>query len=130
MLFLFVISLLVLFLFPWTTLLKRMFPRLSVNSRSVLALSSEFDLLHSHVQEWEQFWESSFNIHVRGNLELSRIIHASVYGIVSALVSKRSSQPHDELFYGLSPTGLGRGGGAELSDYEGEICGCFPWCGE
>lgn len=52
--------------------------------------------------------------------ELSRVVQASLYAIVSALPSKHTAQPmYNELFYGLSPTGLGRGGGSQLSDYEG-----------
>lgn len=75
-------------------------------------------LLASHVSEWEHFWRNDFNIQAHGNLELSRVIHVSLYAIVSALPSKNSNQVHDELFYGLSPTGLGRGG-SKLDDYEG-----------
>lgn len=82
-------------------------------------LLPELELLASHVTEWEHFWRD-FNIQALGNLELSKVIHASIYAIFSALPSKRTSQVTDELFYGLSPTGLGRGG-SELSDYEG-VC--------
>lgn len=72
------------------------------------------------MSEWESFW-SSFNITINTtDQELSRTIQASLYAIVSALPAKRSSQLHDELFYGLSPTGLGRGG-SQLSDYEGTV---------
>ena len=75
-------------------------------------------LLESHVNEWESFWTQSFSVQAKGNLDLSRVFHSSLYAIVAALPSKNSSQEHDDLFYGLSPTGLGRGG-AQLSDYEG-----------
>lgn len=52
--------------------------------------------------------------------ELSRVVQASLHAIVSALPAKHTAQPmYNELFYGLSPTGLGRGGGSQLSDYEG-----------
>ena len=89
--------------------------RLLVPLVTVLAKNK---LLESHVNEWESFWTQSFSVQTKGNLDLSRVIHSSLYAIVAALPSKNSSQEHGDLFYGLSPTGLGRGG-APLSDYEG-----------
>ena len=47
----------------------------------------------------------------------AKSIHASIYGIVSALPSLISYQ-ESNTFYGLSPNGLGRGG-TDLTDYEG-----------
>lgn len=80
-------------------------------------LTPDWDLLTSHAQEWDRFWDS-FNILVKGNEQLARIIHSSIYAIVSALPSRNTSLPAEGLFYGLSPTGLGRGG-SRLDDYEG-----------
>lgn len=44
-------------------------------------------------------------------------IHSSLYYLTSSLPSQNTNLPL-EMFYGLSPTGLGRGG-SNLNDYEG-----------
>lgn len=47
-----------------------------------------------------------------------RAIRSSVFNIVCNLPSEHSNLPQHP-FYGLSPTGLARGGGSDLDDYEG-----------
>jgi trehalose/maltose hydrolase-like predicted phosphorylase len=47
-----------------------------------------------------------------------RAIISSAFNIACNLPSLRTNSPQQHPFYGLSPTGLGRGG-SELSDYEG-----------
>lgn len=73
-------------------------------------------ILKKHRFEWRKFW-NNFDIKINGNEELSKAIHGSIYFLISSLPSLRTNQ-HLNNFYGLSPTGLGRGG-TNLLDYEG-----------
>ncbi|XP_012159096.1 protein-glucosylgalactosylhydroxylysine glucosidase [Ceratitis capitata] len=72
-------------------------------------------LFKKHTEEWHKFWQD-FNIEIEGNLEMSRIINAGAFYLANSLPSLRTNRPNNP-YYGLSPTGLGRG---ELdADYEG-----------
>lgn len=48
----------------------------------------------------------------------SQAVYASIFYLVSSLPSNQTNIPSNA-FYGLSPTGLGRGG-TNLDDYEGK----------
>lgn len=74
-------------------------------------------LLTSHVNEWNKFWTSS-GITVEGDDELAKSIHSSLFFLTSALPSLNTSGVFQKPFYGLSPSGLGRGG-VVLSEYQG-----------
>lgn len=76
---------------------------------------SHKELLVRHVREWKRFWKN-FNIDVDSD-ELSKAIYSSLFYLTSNLPSLNSNLPNRQ-FYGLSPTGLGRGG-RDLNDYEG-----------
>ncbi|XP_065358226.1 protein-glucosylgalactosylhydroxylysine glucosidase [Calliphora vicina] len=81
---------------------------------NVLSLTKQ-DLLEKHTSRWQQFW-NDFQIKVEGNLELSKIINAGIFYMGSCLPSLETNQKNN-LYFGLSPTGLGRG---QLdADYEG-----------
>ncbi|XP_039493003.1 protein-glucosylgalactosylhydroxylysine glucosidase [Drosophila santomea] len=84
--------------------------------QDVLQLSS-INLLQQHTQSWNSFWDNEFSVEIKGDaLELSQIVNAGIFYIVSSLPSLRTNQKN-EPFYGLSPTGLGRG---DLeADYQG-----------
>ncbi|KAG4071845.1 hypothetical protein HA402_006006 [Bradysia odoriphaga] len=81
----------------------------------VLTVSNS-ELFKKHVAEWDKFW-NDFEIKVTGNRILSRAIYASIFYLVSSLPSNETNIPTNA-FYGLSPTGLGRGGKIS-EDYEG-----------
>lgn len=66
-------------------------------------------LLQSHVTEWEQFWQTN-GITVTGDDELAKSLHSSLFFLSSALPSLNRWRLTDTSFYGLSPSGLGRGG--------------------
>ncbi|KAH8334571.1 hypothetical protein KR059_011505, partial [Drosophila kikkawai] len=75
-------------------------------------------LLQKHTDSWNSFWDREFSIELRGDdaLELSQIVNAGIFYLVSSLPSLDTSQ-ENEPFYGLSPTGLGRGN--LEADYQG-----------
>ncbi|CAD7078921.1 unnamed protein product [Hermetia illucens] len=73
-------------------------------------------LLKLHRSEWVEFW-NSFRIRIEDNLELEKAIYGSLFYIASSLPSFKTNHPTVD-YYGLSPTGLGRGG-VDLLDYEG-----------
>nr|XP_044250939.1 protein-glucosylgalactosylhydroxylysine glucosidase [Drosophila takahashii] len=84
--------------------------------QDVLQLSSR-NLLQKHTESWNSFWDNEFSIEIRGDaLELSQIVNAGIFYLVSSLPSIETNQKN-EPFYGLSPTGLGRGN--LESDYQG-----------
>ncbi len=74
-------------------------------------------ILASHTSEWDKFWTSS-GISVEGNDELDKSIHSSLFFLSSALPSLNTSGLFQKPFYGLAPSGLGRGG-VVLSEYQG-----------
>lgn len=74
-------------------------------------------ILTSHTSEWNKFWTSS-GISVEGNDELDKSIHSSLFFLSSALPSLNTSGLFQKPFYGLAPSGLGRGG-VVLSEYQG-----------
>uniref|UniRef100_A0A182K1P1 Protein-glucosylgalactosylhydroxylysine glucosidase n=1 Tax=Anopheles christyi TaxID=43041 RepID=A0A182K1P1_9DIPT len=74
-------------------------------------------LLESHTSLWRTFWNRS-DILITGNEPLQRTVRASVYYLVSNLPFEASFTKQPGPFWGLSPTGLGRGG-TNLEDYEG-----------
>lgn len=71
----------------------------------------------SHTNEWNKFWASS-GISVEGNDELDKSIHSSLFFLSSALPSLNTSGTFQKPFYGLAPSGLGRGG-VVLAEYQG-----------
>ncbi|XP_062121281.1 protein-glucosylgalactosylhydroxylysine glucosidase isoform X2 [Drosophila sulfurigaster albostrigata] len=78
---------------------------------------SDAALLASHTKLWHEFWQQHFSIEITGNaLELSRIVNAGIFYLVSSLPTLSSNQPNDP-YYGLSPTGLARGN--LEADYQG-----------
>lgn len=83
--------------------------------RSILPIRDT--ILSSHVAEWENFWTAS-GISVEGNDELDKSIHASLFFLSSALPSLNTFGLYQKPFYGLAPSGLGRGG-VVLSEYQG-----------
>lgn len=83
--------------------------------RSILQIRDT--ILSSHIAEWEKFWTSS-GISVEGNEELDKSIIASLFFLSSALPSLNTSELYQKPFYGLAPSGLGRGG-VVFSEYQG-----------
>lgn len=69
-----------------------------------------------HTDAWEGHWEK-FGISVTGNMKLNQIIHASFFYLISNLPSEMTNQPNGA-FYGLSPSGIGKGG-VVLEEYQG-----------
>ncbi|XP_028165174.1 protein-glucosylgalactosylhydroxylysine glucosidase isoform X1 [Ostrinia furnacalis] len=73
------------------------------------------ELYQKHVEPWHQlYYQSGFDI--EGNLNLSKIVNGIWYYFLSSLPSEESHQPLNR-YFGLSPTGLARGG--TFDDYEG-----------
>nr|XP_016943082.2 protein-glucosylgalactosylhydroxylysine glucosidase [Drosophila suzukii] len=84
--------------------------------QDVLQLSS-INLFQKHTESWNSFWDNEFSIEIRGDaFELSQIVNAGIFYLVSSLPSIETHQKN-EPFYGLSPTGLGRGN--LEADYQG-----------
>ncbi|KAH8282516.1 hypothetical protein KR054_008130, partial [Drosophila jambulina] len=85
--------------------------------QDVLQLSPK-DLLKKHTDSWSSFWDNEFSIELKGGdvLELSQIVNAGIFYLASSLPSLETNQ-ENEPFYGLSPTGLGRGN--LEADYQG-----------
>ncbi|XP_075992674.1 protein-glucosylgalactosylhydroxylysine glucosidase [Anticarsia gemmatalis] len=73
------------------------------------------ELFQKHVEQWRNLYHQG-GIDIEGNLELGKIVNGIWYYFLSSLPSENSHQPLGR-FYGLSPTGLARGGTFE--DYEG-----------
>ncbi|CAG4943725.1 unnamed protein product [Colias eurytheme] len=73
------------------------------------------ELFDKHVEEWGKLYQEA-SMEIEGNLKLSKIVNGIWYYYLSSLPSHESHQPA-ERFFGLSPTGLARGG--SLTDYEG-----------
>lgn len=78
--------------------------------------------LHSNL--WNKFW-NNFNVEINessssssSSQSLEKIIHSSLYYLMSALPSAYATNQKADIFYGISPTGLGKGG-TNLSEYEG-----------
>lgn len=69
-----------------------------------------------HIVEWKEHWER-FGISVTGNDRLNQIIHASIFYLISNLPSEKTYQPKGP-FYGLSPSGIGKGG-ILYAEYQG-----------
>ncbi|CAG9133486.1 unnamed protein product [Plutella xylostella] len=72
-------------------------------------------LFTSHVEHWHRLYQQA-GMEIEGNLGLSKIVNGIWYYFLSSLPSEQSHQQQDR-FYGLSPTGLARGG--TFDDYEG-----------
>uniref|UniRef100_A0A182K3N7 Glycoside hydrolase family 65 central catalytic domain-containing protein n=1 Tax=Anopheles christyi TaxID=43041 RepID=A0A182K3N7_9DIPT len=70
-----------------------------------------------HRLEMDRMW-AKYGIRVEGNDRLDRVIKASAFYLSSSLPSQTSFQAGSYPFYGLSPSGLGRGG-KELAEYQG-----------
>ncbi|XP_072937087.1 protein-glucosylgalactosylhydroxylysine glucosidase [Epargyreus clarus] len=73
------------------------------------------ELYDKHVEQWQRLYAQS-GMEVEGNLKLAKIVNGIWYYFLSSLPSEESYQPLGR-YYGLSPTGLARGGTFE--DYEG-----------
>ncbi|XP_058447939.1 protein-glucosylgalactosylhydroxylysine glucosidase-like [Malaya genurostris] len=70
-----------------------------------------------HIREMNRIW-SQYGITVEGNDNLDRVLKASSFFLSSSLPGANTYQPSNYPFYGLSPSGLGRGG-EELKEYQG-----------
>ncbi|XP_053664830.1 protein-glucosylgalactosylhydroxylysine glucosidase-like [Anopheles marshallii] len=75
------------------------------------------ELLQAHTSLWGSFWDR-FDILMTGNEPLQYVVRASVFYLVSNLPFEASFTRSPGPFWGLGPTGLGRGG-TNLDDYEG-----------
>ncbi|XP_058058653.1 protein-glucosylgalactosylhydroxylysine glucosidase-like [Anopheles bellator] len=75
----------------------------------------DFERLHR--REMDQMWEK-YGLRVEGSDRLDRVIKASAFYLSSSLPSPSTFQPSSYPFYGLSPSGLGRGG-KEQAEYQG-----------
>ena len=85
--------------------------------RDILVREANADtLFNRHIAAWEGHWET-FGISVTGNMNLNQIIHASIFYLISNLPSENTNQPKDQ-FYGLSPSGIGKGG-VLYAEYQG-----------
>lgn len=73
------------------------------------------DLYDKHVEQWQRLYLQG-GIDIEGNLKLAKVVYGVWYYFLSSLPSEESYQTPDR-FFGLSPTGLARGGTFE--DYEG-----------
>ncbi|CAH2067404.1 unnamed protein product, partial [Iphiclides podalirius] len=73
------------------------------------------ELYEKHLEQWQRLYQKA-TIQIEGNLKLAKIVNGIWYYILSSLPSEESHLPLDR-FFGLSPTGLARGG--TLDDYEG-----------
>ncbi|XP_041984111.1 protein-glucosylgalactosylhydroxylysine glucosidase-like isoform X1 [Aricia agestis] len=73
------------------------------------------DLYDKHLEAWQKLY-SHASMQIEGNLQLAKIVNGIWYYFLSSLPSEESFS-HQERYYGLSPTGLARGG--TLDDYEG-----------
>ncbi|XP_050670497.1 protein-glucosylgalactosylhydroxylysine glucosidase isoform X1 [Leptidea sinapis] len=73
------------------------------------------ELFLKHVEQWHRLYQQA-GMEIQGNLYLSKIVNGIWYYYLSSLPSEDTYQPSDR-FFGLSPTGLARGGSFE--DYEG-----------
>lgn len=80
------------------------------------ALALGDTLLSSHVQQWTDYWET-YDIVAVGDDELAKAIHSSLFFLGSALPSLQTYRPKS-LFYGLAPSGLGKGGAIGV-EYQG-----------
>ncbi|CAH0726149.1 unnamed protein product, partial [Brenthis ino] len=73
------------------------------------------ELFEKHVDQWLKLYQQA-KINIEGNLQLAKIVNGIWYYFLSSLPAEESNLPSDR-FYGLSPTGLARGG--TFDDYEG-----------
>ncbi|XP_050079008.1 protein-glucosylgalactosylhydroxylysine glucosidase-like [Anopheles maculipalpis] len=101
----------------------REFVYLTIFSHSRQEVEKELKVLQEndhetmHRVEMGRMWQK-YGIGVEGNDRLDRVIKASAFYLSSSLPSQSSFQPGSYPFYGLSPSGLGRGG-KELAEYQG-----------
>ncbi|KFB41476.1 hypothetical protein ZHAS_00009068 [Anopheles sinensis] len=87
--------------------------------RTALLQSAE-ELLRAHTSLWGSFWERTDILTTGSGEPLQRTVRASIFYLVSNFPFEESYRASPGPFGGLSPTGLGRGGGASyLDDYEG-----------
>uniref|UniRef100_A0A182IXF6 Protein-glucosylgalactosylhydroxylysine glucosidase n=1 Tax=Anopheles atroparvus TaxID=41427 RepID=A0A182IXF6_ANOAO len=101
----------------------REFVYFTIFSRSKQEVEKELNGLktHDHARlhrlEMDRMWRK-YGIRVEGNDRLDRVVKASAFYLSSSLPSQSTFQPASYPFYGLSPSGLGRGG-KELAEYQG-----------
>ncbi|XP_053692205.1 protein-glucosylgalactosylhydroxylysine glucosidase-like [Sabethes cyaneus] len=69
------------------------------------------DIEQTHLVQMNALWDR-YDIVVEGNDELDRAIKASSFALFSNVQSLASSQPGVFEGYGISPSGIGRGGGS------------------
>ncbi|XP_050079092.1 protein-glucosylgalactosylhydroxylysine glucosidase-like [Anopheles maculipalpis] len=84
---------------------------------STALAETDEELLLAHTSLWDSFWDR-FDILMAGNEPLQTTVRSSVFYLVSSLPFEASFTRSPGPFWGLSPTGLGRGG-TNLDDYEG-----------
>ncbi|XP_072036916.1 protein-glucosylgalactosylhydroxylysine glucosidase-like [Amphiura filiformis] len=74
-------------------------------------------LEQSHVDAWQNNWDDGM-VMVEGDLEIMKVLYGAQYYIKSSLPAPNTDQDRDQ-FYGLSPTGLGKG--ASEVNYLGHV---------
>ncbi|KAH9642784.1 hypothetical protein HF086_010437 [Spodoptera exigua] len=86
-----------------------------VKLHTCIVLQEDGEVLYQkHVDQWQKLYHQG-GMEIEGNLELGKIVNGIWYYFLSALPSEESFQSLGR-YYGLSPTGLARGGTFE--DYE------------
>lgn len=86
------------------------------NEAAFVVPKPEASHLIDHGLEWVYKW-SKYGISVEGNDDLANAIHTSLFFLLSSLPSLLTFQTRNP-FYGLAPSGLGRGG-IKLMEYQG-----------
>lgn len=94
--------------FTWLTSIGYEYEHTMLEFRQTSQLSAA-QLLSSHVSVWETFWTEQ-GITVEGDDEVAKSIHSSLFFLTSALPALRAYNPLRPPFYGLAPSGLGKGG--------------------
>lgn len=80
------------------------------------AIDTNQNVLEMHSYVWEDHW-NRFGISVEGNSNVNKVIHASLFYLISNLPSENSHQRNDP-YFGLSPGGIPKGG-KKLDEYQG-----------
>ncbi|XP_065085589.1 protein-glucosylgalactosylhydroxylysine glucosidase-like [Ochlerotatus camptorhynchus] len=93
------------------------FSRSTIEAENELRAMKRSDVGSFHYREQQRVWEQ-YGITVDGNDSLDRVLKASSFYLSSSLPSTYTNQISSYPFYGLSPSGLGRGG-EELKEYQG-----------
>lgn len=85
-------------------------------SEAYSVITSDYKVLALHTAEWDSTW-NKYGIYVEGDESLSSAISTSLFFLLSSLPNLEITNRINP-FYGLAPSGLGRGG-FELMEYQG-----------